>query len=73
MSIFGKLFRPDQNDSGTLIGHIIAFSGMVLATPDGQALFAHMIGAINPTYAFMVPLALTYFGGAKAGQPPATK
>lgn len=67
MTIFGKLFRPEMNTSSSVLGHLIAFAGFALTTVDGQAMLAQIV---NPQYAWLIPLAAVYFGGAQAGQAP---
>lgn len=66
MGFFKNLFT--NNDSGNLIGHIVAFSSLVLATDQGQALLANVL---QHKWGWLVPLITAYLGGARANQPKA--
>lgn len=74
MSIFSKLFRAENNDRQSILGHFIATVGGFLlflpTVPGGQELITQTIGSLNPKTQALISLFLLYIGAAKAGQVP---
>ena len=74
MDVFSNLFRRENNDVGTIFGHLIATLGGFLAflptVEGGSQLLQALIGSLNPKTAALISFFMLYLGAAKAGQVP---